>query len=328
MEEKLLELIMNIYINSKYTEMYNNKVKDFNLHVEINDDISFNILIDFNNKYFDKYKIILFENALIYALYTNNKEYLNHLKENENKDPLNSNLLFQTMTTKLAYKNLYNKYINNINYDKKIKDKYFNIFDKYKYMDEKNIETITSLYRKILLNYLNKYSMEDTEIILDNFINSNILDKDFINNSNGIININNLPYYKYMITKLIFSDNYLHLKSLEKEEYDSMNDYSKNELDYDEDDYEYDFEEKNLEKEDELLTEIDNKILDYIETSLTNKTLILPADEELRLNIYAKFIAYNLYLCNFKYDFENIKEDTDTIKKLKKINPVYMLDLN
>ena len=99
METKLFELILEVYINNKYKEMYNNKVKDFNLYLDINDDITFDILIDFNNHYFDTYKNILLENALIYAYQSNDNTYIEHLKTYNKEIPLDNNVLFSSVVS-------------------------------------------------------------------------------------------------------------------------------------------------------------------------------------------------------------------------------------
>lgn len=171
-----------------------------------------------------------------------------------------------------------------------------------------NIEFITKKLRKIILSFLNNYNTSDYEVLLDLFFTSDILDNKIIE-YNNLFNKNNLKYYKNLLFKIILSDNYLYLKSTQKditiEYYDVNNEQLEDEIDEDNDFVHY----------------MDEKILNILENND-----LYELDEEIRLNLYSNFIVYNVLLSEQKQDYENIKDDTTAIKTLKKINPIYFLD--
>ena len=94
----------------------------------------------FNESYFDKYKETLLENALVYAIETKNKRYLNFIKENLSKikEMTSSEFSFKLKTTELAFKNISSKSF--------IKNDYFEINPNLnKKTIEKNKELFTGL---------------------------------------------------------------------------------------------------------------------------------------------------------------------------------------
>lgn len=171
-----------------------------------------------------------------------------------------------------------------------------------------NIEFITKKLRKIILSFLNNYNTSDCEVLLDLFFTSDILDNKIIK-YNAFFNENNLKYYKNLLFKIILSDNYLYLKSTQKdiiiEYYDVNNEQLEDEIDEDNDFVHY----------------MDEKILNILENND-----LYEIDEEMRLNLYSNFIVYNVLLSEQKQDYENIKDDKNAIKTLKKLNPIYFLD--
>ena len=85
MEKEILSIITNMLYNDKIEELYSNR----SIHIEFPPKLSitpnFKVLSDFCDDYFTKYEKILLENALIYALDTNDKNYRNHILKNRNQ---------------------------------------------------------------------------------------------------------------------------------------------------------------------------------------------------------------------------------------------------
>ena len=219
---------------------------------------------------------------------------------------------FRVTITRFAFYNLKRKIILNIDNDERIKNSNKNIF--YNLYNVYKINTITSIYRKILLDFLKKFNSDDLEIILDDILTTNKYDNELIK-SNDFLNRNNIIQFKCFIIRVILSDNYIDIKSTEKDIvlYDELF------IDEDEEDFEDEFD-----YEDDPIDLIDEQIVNYIENL---KGAYLPNDIELRYYLYNRFVMYNIYVKEQKFDIESIKDDSETIKVLKKINPHYYLDI-
>ena len=174
------------------------------------------------------------------------------------------------------------------------------------------IYSITYIYRKIILNFLKKFNNNEYEFILDDLLLTNKYYKALIN-TNYNINKKNIKEFKHILIRIIISDIYLQIKSLEKdEELDKYLNNIKSEY----------LNVNNEFKEESLLNNMDINILNFIE----KYNYFLPNIKEYRLYIYTKFIIYNNFFNEHTYDLENIIDDKNTIKKLEKINPCYFLD--
>jgi len=170
------------------------------------------------------------------------------------------------------------------------------------------IEVITKKIRKTIINFLNNYDNSDYEIILDMILTTDKLDDKLIQYDN-FFNKNNINRYKNLLYKIILSDNYLYLKSTKKDiliQYEIENNSDYNEFD----------------EENELMQYIDQEIINILEEN----DLYKMNDYEIRLILYSNFIIYNILLSEQKEDYENIKDDENGVKTLKKINPIYFLD--
>ena len=84
MEQEIFKIIMGMIYDDKLEDMYENRSHDIIFPLNIKLDPNFKVLSDFNQRYFEKYEVILVNNALIYALRKNDKEYLTFFKENIN----------------------------------------------------------------------------------------------------------------------------------------------------------------------------------------------------------------------------------------------------
>ena len=109
--------------------------------------------------------------------------------------------------------------------------------------------------------------------------------------------------FKNLLYRIILSDNYLYLKSIEKDTNNIV-------------DYEYD-------EDTEYIEYIDKEIVE----SLENDNYTLLNDPNIRLSLFSNFLMYNILLNEHKYDINNIKDNKETIKTLKKINPYFYIDL-
>lgn len=302
MEENILKLIEDIQ-------------KEKNEKYEIKD-LPLNIVVEFNKKYFDKYKYILLENALEYTNKNKTIYYERLIEEYKDdvKEMLNTDTLFQATTTKYGIINIYNKLSINIdNYETNNKNEEY-IF-------------ITDLYRNIALAILNSNSDELLEEdkqykVLDELLYTKNLDH-LLTKECSLITEETISFYKHLLMRFILSDNFLYFESLifENELDEIINQCTETDEEYDEailDDYE-------LEDIEEYKAEIDEDILNYIYNCIKTNRYILPANKKLRYKIYDTFITYNMYIRSQTYDLTHL-EDNDKILELKKINPLCLLE--
>lgn len=337
MEKEVLNIIMQMIYNDKIDEMYEKRSTKIDFPINITTEINFKVLTDFNAKYFDKYQYILLNNALVYALKHNNKDYLVFVKEHKNnlKNKLKNEMIFRIKTIELGYKNLINKfYVNNYK-DEDIINENKKLFEKLNEISIKK-ETINQVYKNIIFNLINNTYDNKVEL-LNHILSTNDFDKNIIELSNGIIEKNDINYFKSIITRLILGDVFLHIQSVYleeefdndidnlynsyyKEEYDN-NEYEE-ELDYD--DYD-DYDDEDL---DEFEKEIDMKILKHIENCVNNNIYVLPKNKDVRFDILSYFLIYNTYTdtSDRNFDIETVEKDKEKKLILKKINPLYKFD--
>lgn len=337
MEKEILDIIIRLCYRDRLKELYEKRENNIEFPIKLSLPANFKVVSDFCDDYFFKYEKILLENALIYALYIKEKNYLTFIKEHifELRKTIDNDLPFRLKTADLGIKNITNKNIANINIDEKIKrenSELFNIIEK-TYTD---IKCVTLLYRNIIMNFLDTTYNEDREILLDTFLLTDEVNKYFIE-LNQDVNEKDLKYLKQTLVRLILFDNYLHIeKTLEdinnyNESYD--NDYLKNILNIEKDDHSEDIDyEIDDENEDEMDIETDyenscKEILNHINLCIKRNKFNLPTNTDLRFNMYSKFLSYNLYLDDRKYDYNKIESDKVKALKLSKINPLYKLEL-
>jgi len=298
MESEIYEIIKKI--------IYDETKK--NIDITGIDKIPFDILNVFNDMFFDKYKECLLHNAAINAIYKNDLNYINLFNNT------NINFLIQndkTIRAKITQRALYNinkKIRTNINDDIYIKEKNNKIYNSL--TNVYSLETLSMIYRKIILNYLKNFNDPEHELILDILLFSNNLDNDLIKQTDFITK-EDLKHFKKILFRIILSDNYIYLKSLEKDLEKDMDN-----LENIDDDFDDDF-------DDEYLIDNDKEIIYFIEYG----NFEILNNNDLRLNLYRNFIIYNILLNEQKEDFLNIKDDKETIRTLKKVNPLFLLDL-
>ena len=205
------------------------------------------------------------------------------------------------------------------------------------------VNTLNNFYREIIMNFLNNINEVEKENILDTLILNNIFDNSIIKLSNNLINDKNILVFKIILIRLILFDNYIHIESvmsdkniendyhIDREELDSLDD----ETDYYEDDLEDEYEEDNdIEVEvtenidsEELYKNENKLILTHIKNCIENNKYVLPNDKNLRNVIYSRFITYNLYVKNRENDYLLLNKNKEKVLNLKKINPLYKLDI-
>ncbi|MBQ3021345.1 MAG: hypothetical protein IJD92_03880 [Bacilli bacterium] len=303
MKDELIELMYEFILKDRLQNDYKRRIKNFDFILKINRNklrLPFNVVVDFNKIYFSSYKEVLIKYAVMYASLVKDKDYLNFINnEFDNLQfNLDNNILFQAKTTQYAFLLLGKS-------DKKIYNyniKYSNLLNKIsKIFIEVN--SLTVLYRKLMLNFLSSTDQADRENLLDDFLLNDDFDEDFISLSNGIINKDNIRKYKSILIRLILADSFLFIERMNKED-----------------------EELEIDEADKIVDNIDKKILSHINNCVHNEQYTLPNDDEIRLFIYTKFISYNLYTSDIENDLKVIESDDKSIKKLSKINPLYNLD--
>jgi len=285
MESEIYEIIKKI--------IYDETKK--NIDITGIDKIPFDILNVFNDMFFDKYKECLLHNAAINAIYKNDLNYINLFNNT------NINFLIQndkTIRAKITQRALYNinkKIRTNINDDIYIKEKNNKIYNSL--TNVYSLETLSMIYRKIILNYLKNFNDPEHELILDILLFSNNLDNDLIKQTDFITK-EDLKHFKKILFRIILSDNYIYLKSLEKDLEKDMDN-----LENIDDDFDDDF-------DDEYLIDNDKEIIYFIEYG----NFEILNNNDLRLNLYRNFIMYNILLNEQKKDFLKIKYDKETIR--------------
>lgn len=324
MEKEIIKIINNLIYKDKINELYNKREE--NISLPLNEGkINFKVISDFNEEYFKKYEQTLIENALIYALKNKetNKYYIDFINNNidELSSKINEDIMIKTKTTELAYYNIKN--ISN-EIDSEIKNKNKDLFNKIN-LTYINLNSLTILYRNIIMNFIDIGDDLNKNKLLDVVLYTNNYDNYIINTSKGVLNKKNINYFKQILIRLILSDNYLFLESLQMEE--EFDEHLKEiEIEYNIIDPDDELYENNTSESEDIFKEINSEILNYIKNNIIINTYTLPRDEELRYQIYSNFITYNEFVFEREYDFETIKNNDDKILNLKKINPFYKLD--
>ena len=282
-------------------------------------------LNEFDTKYYSIYKETLILNSIIFALKYNNNFYINYIKDNISS--IDDNNFLKQTTILYAIRNILDnsKFINNkIVFDNTTNNKYIKrnkeLIDKLK-LDSMKIYTINKLYREELLNFLSTRKNQDIAVFLDKFLNTTELDKRFLSNSKVIEN-KDLLSFKYYIIRLIISDNYLFIES------EFMEEDTISYIDELKDKYNIDIENLNDEELDDIeYIEESEEIINHIKSCLEDNYYILPTDDTTRLNMLENFINYNYQSFTKEYEILNIESDEEKKLNLRKINPLYRLDL-
>lgn len=355
MEQEIITIILHKMYNHKIQKLYEEEATSFDFPEHINiDKIPFNILHDFKEQHYEVYKNILIENAFIYSCLINDSKFKDYFIEsiNEIDDKIEDDIFFQMKVCEYGIKHIFNKTYDKNTDETKIREEYKNIFSTLEKKDTK-FYSITNIYRNFIVEYLKKYK-EDFEIVLDEILSTTNFDKDLINSSNGLLNESNIKNYKTILYRLILTDNFIYIENVLNagDDYDylfepeivtkdSFKDYSRTKFkdeEYDEDELEIEDEyedeledeeytEEDIKQDQEIVNEININIMNYIKECIENNRYTLPKDDEIRYNLYSIFFTYNDYDTDRKMDIENISEDKENIKILKKLNPLYLMDL-
>lgn len=362
MEQEIITIILHKMYNHKIQKLYEEETTSFDFPEHINiDKIPFNILYDFKEQHYEAYKNILIENAFIYSYLVNDNNFKDYFIEsiNEIDDKIEDDIFFQMKICEYGIKHTFNKTYDKNTDESKIREEYKNIFKVLENKDTK-LYSITNIYRKFIIDYLKNFK-DDFEIVLDEILSTTNIDKDLINCSNGLLNESNIKNFKSILYRLILTDNFIYIENVLNagDEYDylfepeivtkdSFKDYSRTKFkddefdedevedeydeEYDEDEHLNEFEDKEYTEEDikqdqEIVNEININIMNYIKECIENDRYLLPKDDEIRYNLYSIFFTYNDYDTDRKLDIENISENKESIKALKKLNPLYLMDL-
>ena len=332
MEKEIAEIFFQIECNDKIEQYANERKEEIDYPLNLNLSTNYKTILDFNDKYFDKYEYTLLINAIIYNLEHNpNSRLLNDIKNNINniREYINSSLILRAKIIQDAISNI--KLISykdkgkiKINKDPNLKviNNYKALFDK---INEQyiNVNSITEIYRKTLFKFLDVYNRYDITYYLNVFLTSNNLDKAFLQNNN-LITKDNLFEYKRTLIRMILSDNYLIIESdlHEKDIDDLITDIKLNYYEEDNEDYK---------DEDEVEEEIrdlenDKEILEFITNCIENNTYCLPKNNRIKNMMLENFIDYN-NINSKEYEISVVEENKEKKLNLIKINPLYKLDL-
>ena len=314
MEKEIVSIILQMLNTNLLKELYDKRATEYDFPPKLNaDKLPFNVVVDFNKLYFDKYKDILIENSIIYAIRNNDKIFIEFFCQNlKNLSNLIDNEpMFKIKLSEYAIKHIINKHYDKDINDNNIKSKYSNIFSQINSNSTK-ILSFTNMYRKIIIEFIkNNEKNNENEYFLDSFLSSTYYDELFIKSSNGLINSKNIIEYKRQLIRLIFADVYVILENETKESNENYDSLTKDEklkcyLEELKEIYGEDSEEMNNTfivddlTDEEFADDIDKTILNYIHTSIKNNKYVLPQSDEIRLNLYAIFIAHNSYPVNRK----------------------------
>lgn len=282
-------------------------------------------LNEFDTKYYSIYKETLILNSIIFALKYNNNFYINYIKDNISS--IDDNTFLKQTTILYAIKNILDnsKIINNkIVFDNTSNNKYIKrnkeLIDKLK-LDSIKIYTINKLYREELLKFLSTRKNQDIAEFLDKFLNTTELDTRFLSYTK-VIKDKDLLSFKYYIIRLILSDNYLFIES------DFMEQDTISYIDELKEKYNIDMEDLNDEELDDIeYIKESEEIINHIKSCLEDNYYTLPIEDTTRLNMLENFINYNYQSFSKEYEILNIESDEEKKLNLRKINPLYRLDL-
>lgn len=282
-------------------------------------------LNEFDTKYYSIYKETLILNSIMFALKYNNNFYINYIKDNISS--IDDNTFLKQTTILYAIKNILDnsKIINNkIVFDNTSNNKYIKrnkeLIDKLK-LDSMKIYTINKLYREELLKFLSTRKNQDIAEFLDKFLNTTELDTRFLSYTK-VIKDKDLLSFKYYIIRLILSDNYLFIES------DFMEQDTISYIDELKEKYNIDMEDLNDEELDDIeYIKESEEIINHIKSCLEDNYYTLPIEDTTRLNMLENFINYNYQSFSKEYEILNIESDEEKKLNLRKINPLYRLDL-
>jgi len=344
MENEIVSIIINMIYSDTVNDLYRKKSTEFSFPLDIDEkNIPFNVIYDFTITYFSSFKNILIKNGFINAIRNKDKVFIDHFIMNLNDldNTFDGDIIFQIKLVEYALKHLINKFYDKSIDDSQIINEHASILNRFD-VQNINYSSATCYYRNIIMEFLSYHSDIKLEVLLEKFLTSSKYDLEVINISNNFINKDNIVNFKKILIRLIFTDNYIFLENDLMDEIDetevvvseSNNDYEDEEYedkyvdeeyndDYEDDD-DYDYEE---ESDDDLIYKIETNILKHIRNCINTNNYILPTSYETRLNLCSIFISYNSYEMNRKLDIEVLSKDKEKIKVLKKLNPLYKLDL-
>lgn len=333
MEKEILKIIIQLNYYNELEKLINSDKTTFPFPLKLKLTPGLKTLNLFIASYYDKYKEVLLENALVYAIETKNKDYLDFIKENLSniKETVSSDMAFKLKTSELAIKNFIRKsFIKdkeikvNSMLNKKTISNNKDLFDKIQKAFIKK-ESISNFYMNIILDFISLQPEENKEDYLSKLLTSKELDNNIIKKYG--LNDKDLEFLKLFIIRKILADNFIEITVFNYEEeldnklreIDSTYQYNEDkELD---DEMEYD---------DEFSTddykEYDIKALDHIEKCINSNTYLLPNDYNLRFYMINNFLAYSGDK-NKIYEIQTIESDKKLLKTLKQINPLYKFDL-
>ena len=318
MEDTIINIIKELINKDIIDNAYEKRLETIEFKDDKNLKASIKVIIDFNDVYFKNFEYTLLHNSLVYAIENNDKDFLNYVIKNINiiKDIINTNSLFKTKISEYAIKNIYNKMDDNMKFKEELnentinqhKNLFINIEKKYV-----KFKGIGNLYRDLILDLVFKYPdiIKDDVSFLEEFLFTKKFDVFFIIHNRNYINKDNIDEYKIILTRLILGDNYL---STELELIEDELDEYLNDLD---DEYDYD---------DETI-ELSSNINKYLNECIKNNNFVLPSDNNLRFNMYRKFLIYNSGDYDKSFDYDTINSDNEKKLKLTKINPLSKIDL-
>lgn len=332
MEQEIIKIILDKLHSNLIDELYYDHSTKFEFPPKfIIGNLPFNILMDFVNEYYYKYKNELIKNGFIYAVRNKDTIFIEHFIEN--KDDLEKafkcDILFQLKVCEYGIKHIFNKHFDKSIDDTIIINKYKDILNNYE-----KIYSITNMYRNIILDFLKVYDTKDYEIILDKVFTTNLYDNVLIDFNSSVLNHKNINEFKTILFKSMLSDCYLFIedKSINDEELNNLAISRDNDDFYDEDPDE-EFEEKLYydDEDDDLINkkvelEIYIQLLKYLEKGISTKSFFSKKDYKIRLNLYSLFLTYNANKKNKNEHIINVSKEYDKAIVLKKLNPFYILD--
>ena len=319
MENEILNIYIKYLYGDKINKLYNTYAREIEFPLNLKINTNAKTIMDFNDEYFKKFELTLLNNSILYALENNEDIFLGFIKDNFDnlKKVIDGDLLFRIKITEFAIKNISSKLDNNLNFNKHLNN---NTLGSYKELFNKisniytSYDSITNLYKKLLYDFIknNIDDIPDSELFLDDFLNSNKYDKQFMFSSNGIINETNILFYKSVLVKMILGDNYI-LSEVYLYENDIDEYLSEFDDDYDEED-------------DEYYVDTCKDILDYLDICLDNNKFGLPMNEDLRYEMYSRFFEFNDDFFDKSLDIDTVESNKEMKLKLKRINPLYIFD--
>lgn len=331
MENEIIKIILQLSYDNELEKLINSDKTTFSFPLKLNLTPTIKVLNLFNESYFDKYKETLLENALVYAMETKNKRYLNFIKENLSriKEMASNEFSFKLKTTELAFKNISSKsFIKNDSFEfnpdlnKKTIEKNKELFNEIQKSFAK-IESISNYYLNIILDFISNVPYENQEEQLNKFINTKELDTIVMKKYN--LSNEDLNFLKIFTVRKILADNFIEITIFN---YEDELDEKLHNIDSS---YRYDSEEKfddfdYFDKNNDIEEDYDNKTLDFIEKCVVSNNYVLPSDNHLRFYMINNFLSYNDDN-NKSYEIETIESNKKLLKTLKQINPLYKFDL-